>query len=140
MFLKDRRAENPGETVKDILMRRRPDLGYLELNCDNALVTLPYIDLVCEVLERAVAGTANDRELAGFAAMPAGDAAAKAAVAAAFSAASIELSKAFSLSQVDPTDPNRWVVHGDNVTYLLRKNGTPNFFAQILHKPFEGHT
>ena len=40
MFLKDRKAETngPGQTVKDMLFRRRPDLGYLELNCDNALV------------------------------------------------------------------------------------------------------
>ena len=131
MFLKDRRATNPAETVKDVLFRRRPDLGYVELNCDNALVTLPYIDSVCEVLERAVAGEANDRELVGFTAMPAGTAAAKAAVAAAFSTAKFRLGD-FSLSQVDPADPDRWVAHGDECTYLLRKNGTPNFFAQIL--------
>jgi hypothetical protein len=39
MFLKDRRPE--GIPVKDILFNRRPDLGYLELNCENANVTLP---------------------------------------------------------------------------------------------------
>ena len=38
MFLKDRKAADPGiDKVKDILFRRRPDLGFLELNCDNAL-------------------------------------------------------------------------------------------------------
>jgi hypothetical protein len=131
MFLKDRRAANPGETVKEVLFRRRADLGYLELNCDNALVTLPYIDVVCEVLERVVAGQANDIELVGFTAMPAAPGE-KAAVQAAFSAANILLGADFSLSQVDSTDPDRWVVHSDETTYLLRKNGTPNFFAQIL--------
>src|SRR5262249_46400371 len=50
MFLKERKAKNPAQTVKDILFERRPDLGYLELNCENALTPLPYIDVVCEVL------------------------------------------------------------------------------------------
>ena len=55
MFLKDRKAMNPGTaSVKDILFGRRPDLGFLELNCDNALTPLPYIDVVCEVLEDVV--------------------------------------------------------------------------------------
>lgn len=132
MFLKDRESRIGAGKVKDVLFRRRPDLGYLELNCDNALVTLPYIDVVCEVLERVVAGEANDRELVGFTSMPTGEAAAKAAVQAAFSAAKISLGAEFSLSQVDPADPDRWVAHGNSATYLLRKSGTPNFFAQIL--------
>lgn len=132
MFLKDRETHTGAGKVKDVLFRRRPDLGYLELNCDNALVPLPYIDVVCEVLERAVAGAANDSELVGFAAVPAGDAAAKAAVQTALVAAGLDLGGDFSLSQVDPADPNRWVAHGDAATYLIRKNGTPNFFAQVL--------
>lgn len=70
MFLKDRKAKNPTHTVKDILFDRRPDLGFLELNCDNALVPLPYVDVVCEVLENAVAADENDLELLGFTAIP----------------------------------------------------------------------
>jgi Tc toxin complex TcA C-terminal TcB-binding domain/Neuraminidase-like domain len=132
MYLKDRKATNPAFTVKDILFGRRPDLGYLELNCDNALVPLPYVDVVCEVLESAVAKGASDVELGGFAAMPAAAAAAKAAVAAALTAAKLPVGADFSLSQVDTADPNRWVVHGEDVTYLLKKNATPNFFAQLL--------
>ena len=66
MFLKERRAANSADSVKDILFRRRPDLGYIELNCDNALTPLPYIDVVCEVLEDVVAAGANDLELAGL--------------------------------------------------------------------------
>ena len=130
MFLKDRKAKNSAHTVKDILFARRPDLGFLELNCDNALIPLPYIDVVCEVLEDVVAAGENDLELTGFTAMPA--AAAKAAIAAAFTAKNISLGADFSLSQVDPADPNRWVAHGDDVTYLLKKKATPNFSAEIL--------
>ncbi|MDN3514337.1 MAG: neuraminidase-like domain-containing protein [Candidatus Brocadia sp.] len=132
MFLNDRKAKNPANTVKDILFKRRADLGFLELNCANALTPFPYIDTVCEVLEDVIAAGENDLELPGFAAMPAGAAAAKAAVAAAFAAQNISLGASFSLSQVTPADPNRWVAHGDDVTYLLKKKGTPNFFAEIL--------
>lgn len=132
IFLKDRKAANPSFTVRDILFRRRPDLGYLELNCDNALVSLPYIDVVCEVLEDVIAEGENDLELSGFKSMPPDAASAKAAVAAAFASKNISLGKDFSLSQVKASDPDRWVVHGDDKTYLLKKKGTPNFFAEIL--------
>jgi hypothetical protein len=130
MFLKDRKAKDPARTVKDILFKRRPDLGFLELNCDNALTTLPYIDVVCEALEQAIA--ADEIELPGFTAMPADPAAAKAAVAGALAAQGIRLGAAFSLRQVNPADPDRWVAHGDDATCLLKKNATPNFFAERL--------
>jgi len=143
MFVRDRRAENPAFTVKDILFRRRADLGFLELNCDNALTPFPYVDTVCEVLESVVDATgANDLRLSGFTAIPADPVAAKAAVAAAFTNAftnpvndgkqMIALGADFTLSQVTPADPNLWVVHGDDASYLLKKKGGPDFFAQIL--------
>lgn len=132
MFLKDRKADNPAFTVKDILFARRPDLGFIELNCDNALTPLPYVDVVCEVLEKAIAKDAGDVQLVGFSAMPAAPAAAKAAVAAALDAANIDVGTDFTLSQVDPADPDRWVVHGDGATYLLKKAAIADFFAELL--------
>ncbi|WP_100902184.1 neuraminidase-like domain-containing protein [Nostoc flagelliforme] len=144
MFLKDRKAANPALTVKDILFRRRPDLGFLELNCDNALVPLPYIDVVCEVLEAAVDSVGeNDLELINFTSIPTNSIAAKTAVSTAFQTAfsnpinddkeKIDLDANFSLSQVNALDPDRWVVHGDNVTYLLKKKPpSANFFAEII--------
>jgi hypothetical protein len=144
MFLKDRKAANPALTVKDILFHRRPDLGFLELNCDNALVPLPYIDVVCEVLEAAIDSVGeNDLELINFTSIPANSIAAKTAVSTAFQTAfsdpinndkeKIDLGANFSLSQVNALDPNRWVVHGDNVTYLLKKKpSSANFFAEII--------
>jgi hypothetical protein len=130
MFLKDRYWN--GVSVKDILFRRRADLGFLELSCDNAQTPLPYIDVVCEALEDVVAAGQNDIELPRFTAMPADPADAKRAVFVAFLKQNISLGADFSLSQVRPGDPDRWVAHGDDITYLLKKKASPNFFAEIL--------
>jgi hypothetical protein len=42
----------------DVLLERRPDLQHILLNCANATTPLPYIDLVNEILEDAVAAEA----------------------------------------------------------------------------------
>jgi peptidoglycan hydrolase-like protein with peptidoglycan-binding domain len=41
-------------SVKEILFQRRPDLGNIKLSCENTNTALPYIDLVCEILENYV--------------------------------------------------------------------------------------
>jgi len=41
-------------TAFDVLISRRPDLPYLKLNCENTNTTLPYVDLVNEILENFV--------------------------------------------------------------------------------------
>ncbi len=53
--------DNPNTEVKGIantplekLFRRRPDLGCLELTCENTFTILPYVDLVNEVMESFV--------------------------------------------------------------------------------------
>ena len=38
-------------SVKDILLRRRPDLGDLDLQCNNTNTQVPYIDIACELME-----------------------------------------------------------------------------------------
>ncbi|WP_160717892.1 neuraminidase-like domain-containing protein [Chitinophaga solisilvae] len=57
-FLKERNTHgtgiHAGKKVKDVLLERRPDLGEMELSCDNTNTALPYIDLVNEILEDAV--------------------------------------------------------------------------------------
>jgi len=45
---------NAGKKVKDVLLNRRPDLGEIELSCENTNTPLPYIDLVNEILEDVV--------------------------------------------------------------------------------------
>ena len=53
-FLKDRPSKVARISAKDILFRRRPDIGEIELTCENSNTPLPYIDLVNELLENAV--------------------------------------------------------------------------------------
>ncbi|HSD46068.1 MAG TPA: hypothetical protein VLB87_05575, partial [Pyrinomonadaceae bacterium] len=140
MFVRDRHARNPAFTVQQILFKRRPDLGYLELNCENALTPFPYIDTVCEVLESVVDSAGdNDLRLTGFTAIPANPATAITAVGTAFTNAftdpvndgkqKIPLGTSFTLSRINA---NLWVVHGEDVTYLLKKKGGADFFAEIL--------
>ncbi|HKR14181.1 MAG TPA: neuraminidase-like domain-containing protein [Pyrinomonadaceae bacterium] len=46
---------NAPNIAKDVLFERRPDLGDIDLGCENATTPVPYIDLVCELLEEAIA-------------------------------------------------------------------------------------
>src|SRR5262245_43233122 len=46
------------------LLARRPDIGNIELSCENTDTEVPYVDLVNEVLENAVAPTAFSLEMA----------------------------------------------------------------------------
>jgi hypothetical protein len=41
--------------ARDVLFERRPDLGDTDLSCANTNTSMPYLDLVCELLEDAVA-------------------------------------------------------------------------------------
>ncbi|MFH2059234.1 MAG: neuraminidase-like domain-containing protein [Pseudomonadota bacterium] len=58
-FLNEHSAKDTTKTVKDILFERRPDIGNIKLNCTNTDTPLPYIDLVCEILENNLAGNNN---------------------------------------------------------------------------------
>ncbi|MFB6454089.1 neuraminidase-like domain-containing protein [Chitinophaga sp. Hz27] len=53
-FLKEHNSQIAGKTVLDILFNRRPDIGNILLNCANTNTALPYIDLVCEILENNI--------------------------------------------------------------------------------------
>jgi peptidoglycan hydrolase-like protein with peptidoglycan-binding domain len=53
-FLDSHPSEQTNRTVQAILFDRRPDIQHIKLNCANTNTPLPYIDLVCEVLEHAV--------------------------------------------------------------------------------------
>lgn len=50
----DAATANDGDTGLEKLVARRPDLGNLDLACENSHTPLPYIDLVNEVLENAI--------------------------------------------------------------------------------------
>jgi hypothetical protein len=48
-------SSETSSSVLDELVKRRPDLGEIELTCENTETLLPYVDLVLEILEDAVA-------------------------------------------------------------------------------------
>src|SRR5215475_3824879 len=50
-FLAKSTPNTAGLTPLDVLLTRRSDLATIELTCENANTTMPYIDLVNEVLE-----------------------------------------------------------------------------------------
>ncbi|MDR4497892.1 MAG: neuraminidase-like domain-containing protein [Candidatus Scalindua sp.] len=54
-FLKGMQAVEPYKTALDVLSERRPDIGEIELSCENSNTLVPYVDLLNEVLEHAVA-------------------------------------------------------------------------------------
>jgi len=131
MFLKDRNAKGmSGESVKKILLERRPDLAYLELNCDNANVTLPYIDVVNEVLEAVVADGGDDVHLTGFTTIDETDMEqATTDVVAALNDKNIVLGENVHLAKAGA---DNWIVHSDTITYLLKRKTTANYYAEVL--------
>ncbi|WP_157979563.1 Tc toxin subunit A-related protein [Kribbella monticola] len=62
-YLEDRQTQgtgiNAGKSVREVLFERRPDLGDVELSCENTNTGVPYVDLVCEILEDVVAPPAG---------------------------------------------------------------------------------
>ena len=50
-FLENAGSNSGGPTPLDVLIARRPDLPYIKLSCANTNTTLPYVDLVNEILE-----------------------------------------------------------------------------------------
>jgi peptidoglycan hydrolase-like protein with peptidoglycan-binding domain len=62
-FLDAHPAEIGNRSVRAVLTERRPDIGTVKLNCENTQTPLPYIDLVCEVLEAAVPGGSGVQDL-----------------------------------------------------------------------------
>ncbi|MGI0025894.1 MAG: hypothetical protein ACREA4_12240, partial [Nitrososphaera sp.] len=54
-FLYKYPAKNPNQSAKDILLKRRPDLAQIHLSCENTKTPVPYVDLVIEILENAIA-------------------------------------------------------------------------------------
>jgi len=54
-FLSQRKIDDQTDSVKNVLLKRRPDIAQILLTCQNTNTELPYIDLVNEILEAAVA-------------------------------------------------------------------------------------
>lgn len=59
-FLSKRPSGTAGKNALAVLLERRPDLGRILLSCANTNVTLPYADLVNELLENQVSPATAD--------------------------------------------------------------------------------
>lgn len=44
-------AAGKNASVKDLFLRRRADIGDIDLECDNTNTEVPYIDIACEIME-----------------------------------------------------------------------------------------
>lgn len=62
-FLKQRSAASGFANARDVLLARRADISVIALGCENTDVTLPYIDIVNELLEAAIAPPATQPTL-----------------------------------------------------------------------------
>jgi hypothetical protein len=58
-----RAGDGTGKNGLDYLLERRPDLGLLQLNCENTETTLPKIDLVNEILEQIIAFSSDGKTI-----------------------------------------------------------------------------
>ena len=111
---------NAGKNVQQVLLQRRPDLGEIELSCDNTNTPLPYIDLVNEILEDTVAppaavtlnGVIEADLLAG---------AIKPTVLAEFGAKSVPIGQ--DAQVYAPDSRGQWAVRDARQAYKLFKTG-----------------
>ena len=55
MYFLQHATDGADKTALDFLLERRPDLGTLQLTCDNTETLMPQIDLVIEIMEQIVA-------------------------------------------------------------------------------------
>ncbi|BAV06840.1 hypothetical protein SAMN05421788_102526 [Filimonas lacunae] len=110
-----------GKKVKQVLLERRPDLGDIELSCENTNTPLPYIDLVNEILEDIVS--------------PLAPITLNAAIEADLAAGTIKTSVRNELAQkqlsIDsdalvyaPDSRNRWVIRDKQRSYQVFKQVT----------------
>jgi hypothetical protein len=59
MYFLQHATDGADKTALDSLLERRPDLGALQLTCENTETEMPQIDLVIEIMEQIVAHSAD---------------------------------------------------------------------------------
>lgn len=117
-----------GRLAKDVLFERRPDIGDLDLSCENANTPLPYIDLVCELLEEAVAPNAG---IAYQGALVPGNAA-PAALVAKLVTAGIPVTDKALLFDADVN--GNLILRDDNAVCKIANNGGNNWTVYRLRQ------
>ncbi|MCP9448641.1 MAG: neuraminidase-like domain-containing protein [Nitrospira sp.] len=108
------------------LSSRRPDLQEIELSCTNTNTVLPYIDLVNEMLERAVAPLLFSLSAADFTEIPAlarelDDSVVPRRVRDAFAEAGVDLSETPVVTVT--TADREWTIADSGRTYRVSRRG-----------------
>ena len=117
-FLKERKQQQTN--ARDILFERRPDLGELELTCANTNTPLPYVDLVNELLENAIAPFAPF-DLPNVVAAELDGATISQTLRTAFAGHGIAVAQASVVVVVKPGE--RWFVTDHSTLYPILKQG-----------------
>jgi hypothetical protein len=143
-------AVGQNASVKDALLRRRPDIGDIDLECANTNTTLPYIDIVNEVLEDFVAlpaVTLDSSFLPNFAAGPI-DAGLYSQIVAQFNASgqtnvaallttNATVSDKYQVQRLKDDDTcvteDHWVIRGQFVVLQATNQGS-SISVQLLHQ------
>ena len=95
------------------LFRRRPDLGDLELTCENTNTVLPYIDLVNEVMERYVVYRAD------------------------YDASKVKQQNVFNITDETKEELLAQPQHTNDTAYCILKNEAVYPFNLPFHQPIE---
>lgn len=111
-----RNANQEQGSPLDVLLQRRPDLANVEFTCDNTNTALPYVDLVNEVLARALArgGMIENNGTFSTAALDAGQ-------IPAMLQTSLALTSAATLRADTPGQ--HWVLRDPGWRYVLKSYG-----------------
>jgi Tc toxin complex TcA C-terminal TcB-binding domain/Neuraminidase-like domain len=123
---------NAGKNVRQVLLGRRPDLGEIELSCENTETPLPYVDLVNEILEDVVAPPVpivlSDTIEADLVEGPMG-----AAVAAELAAKAVAIAPDAHI--FSPDSRGQWLIRDSQHAYKVFKTGA-NLNLQPTHQTF----
>ncbi len=143
----------PGETasVKEALLRRRPDIGDIDLECNNVNTTLPYIDIVNELLEDTIASPTITIAAANLAKLVAGtiDAALASTISTGFNSAgqinyapllttAATVSDKYVVERLKDDDTcvkeTHWIIRDQYLVLRATDNGASGIELRILHE------
>jgi hypothetical protein len=142
----------PGEnaSVARALLRRRPDLADIDLNCDNTNTAFPYIDIANEIMEDFIVPPAVTVDISFLPKLVQGpiDAGLCTTIVAAFQAAgqvnvaslltnNAAVSDKYSMERLKSDDTcvteDHWIIR-DQFVVLKATNQTINIAVQLLHQ------
>jgi Tc toxin complex TcA C-terminal TcB-binding domain/Neuraminidase-like domain/Salmonella virulence plasmid 28.1kDa A protein len=137
-------------SVAEALLRRRPDLADIDLNCDNTNIAFPYIDIANEIMEDFIVAPVVTVGISFLAKLVEGpiDAGLCTAIVAAFQAAgqdnvasllttSAAVSDKYSMERLKADDTSvtedHWIIR-DEFVVLKATNQTANIAVQLVHQ------